>query len=77
MLRWISERRVAREQRRGDARALRAEFELERPRGLAALRALMRDIGDLERARMTAHKRSADEARGRQTAPARVSSGRR
>jgi hypothetical protein len=77
MWRWITERRTARVRRRDDARALRAEFELERPRGLAALRALVRDIGDLERARMTAHKRAADDARGRHTAPSRVSSGRR
>jgi hypothetical protein len=78
MLRWISDGRRAREQRRGDARAVRAEFELDPPRGLAALRGLMRDVGELERARVTAHRRAAEEARdGRRTAPARVSSGRR
>jgi hypothetical protein len=77
MLRSISDRRASRVQRRDDARALRAEFELDRPRGLAALRALVRDVGELERARMTAHKRTADDARGRHAAPTRMSSGRR
>lgn len=67
---WWTQRRLARLRRRVDGRALRAEFELEQPRGLAALRAFSRQIGELERARMTARVRALDELRASRRPPA-------
>ncbi|MDQ6775898.1 MAG: hypothetical protein M3071_06705 [Actinomycetota bacterium] len=62
--------RTKREQRRLDKRALRSEFELDpRPRGFARLRALMADIGELERARIASHTEAAN-LRGRVPEPA-------
>ncbi|MCA1689941.1 MAG: hypothetical protein LC720_05750 [Actinobacteria bacterium] len=45
-------------QRREIARAIRGELELEPPRGLARIRALTSEVGELERARMTALARA-------------------
>jgi hypothetical protein len=50
---WWQRRREARQRRREVGLALRAEFELERPRGLAAVRSLVWGVGELERARIT------------------------
>jgi hypothetical protein len=50
---WWQRRRQTRLRRREIGLALRAEFELERPRGLAALRSLVWGVGELERARIT------------------------
>jgi len=52
--------------------ALRSEFEFERPRGWAALRALVRDVGGLERARITARASAIDDALRRPPAPQRT-----
>jgi hypothetical protein len=48
-------RRAKRERRAQDGRALRSEFELDRPRGFARLRALAASVGDLERERIRSH----------------------
>jgi len=40
---------------------LRSEFELDRPRGLAALRALAASVGDLERERIRSHLAATQE----------------
>ncbi len=50
---WWQRRRQARQRRREVGLALRAEFELERPRGLAAVPSLVWGVGELERARIT------------------------
>jgi len=52
--------------------ALRSEFEFERPRGWVALRALVRDVGGLERARITARASAIDDALRRPPAPQRT-----
>jgi hypothetical protein len=44
-----------------DGRALRAEFELDRPRGLAALRALVATVEELERERIRSHRAAAQQ----------------
>lgn len=49
----LARRRAARRRRALDNQALRAEFELERPRGLVArLKAYAASVEDLERARV-------------------------
>jgi hypothetical protein len=53
MANWWRRRRQARVRRREIGLAIRAEFELERPRGFAALRSLVWGVGELERARIT------------------------
>jgi hypothetical protein len=53
MTNWWRRRREARNRRREVGLAIRAEFELERPRGFAALRSLAWGVGELERARIT------------------------
>jgi len=40
---------------------LRSEFELDRPRGLAGLRALAASVGDLERERIRSHLAATQE----------------
>jgi hypothetical protein len=56
-----------------DARALQSEFELDRPRGLAALRALGSDVGALERERLRTHAGAPPAAVSRpERAPART-----
>lgn len=62
--RW-TQRRQQRRRRREIGNALRSEFELERPRGFAALRELVRGVGELEKARMTARARALDEPTSR------------
>ncbi len=51
MGRW----RAARAHRAADRRAVRSEFELARPWGLAAWRALAASVGELERERIRSH----------------------
>lgn len=63
MVQWLAKRREDRIRRRGDARALRAEFELEPASGMARLRTLLRDVGELERARMSSHAAAREESR--------------
>jgi hypothetical protein len=55
--RWWQRRRAKRERRAQDERALRSEFELDRPRGFGfgRLRALAASVGDLERERIRSH----------------------
>ncbi|HEU0317705.1 MAG TPA: hypothetical protein VFR49_10275 [Solirubrobacteraceae bacterium] len=53
MVNWWRRRRVARARRREIGLAIRAEFELERPRGFAAVRSFVWGVGELERARIT------------------------
>ncbi|MDQ6804732.1 MAG: hypothetical protein M3065_07145 [Actinomycetota bacterium] len=62
-------RRARREQRALDKRALRSEFELDPPRRFAALRKLVADVGELERARIASHVEAAN-LRGRPAEPA-------
>lgn len=47
--------RAARRRRADDRRALRSEFELDRPRGLAALRSLALNVAELEGERIRSH----------------------
>jgi hypothetical protein len=61
--------RARREQRALDKRALRSEFELDRPRRFAALRKLVADMSELERARMASHTAAAN-LRGPRVEPA-------
>jgi hypothetical protein len=51
---------------------VRAEFVLEPPRGLARIRALMREMTELEQARMAAHARALERPRARPAAPRRL-----
>jgi hypothetical protein len=67
---WWTRRRAQRRRRREIARAVRAEFELEPPRGLARIRALMNEVAALEQARMAAHARARERPRP-EPAPAR------
>jgi hypothetical protein len=61
-------RRAAKQLRVARREAIRGEFELERPRGLAEFRALARNVGSLEaerfRTREAAIAESARAARG-------------
>jgi hypothetical protein len=59
LTRW----RNKRERRARDRRALRSEFEIDRPRGFAALRALVADVGALERERIRSHAEAPRAAR--------------
>jgi hypothetical protein len=47
--------RARRKQRALDRQALRSEFELDPPRRFAALRKLVAEMSELERARIAAH----------------------
>ena len=76
MANWWTRRRAQRRRRREVDRAVRAEFELEPPRGPARIRAFMREIGALEQARMAAHARALERPRP-QPAPPRRLAGRR
>ncbi len=69
--RWRAER--ARSAR--NRRAVRAEFELERPHGLAALRALARSVGELEGERIRSHALPARRSVPSAGADARVRAG--
>jgi hypothetical protein len=68
MAAWWTRRRQARVRRREIAAAIRSEWELERPRGLAAVRAHISAVGELERARITSR---AETAGRRPARPAR------
>jgi len=52
---FLRRRRDARKRRADDRRALRSEFELDRPRGLAALRAFATSVVEFERERIRSH----------------------
>lgn len=56
---WIQHRATARRRRQIKA-ATRAEFDLERFRGIAAWRALASNVGELERARIAANRGGGD-----------------
>jgi len=60
MAKWWRQRRKDRLRRREIGIALRAEFDLENPRGWAGMRALIRGVGELERARMIARTEALD-----------------
>lgn len=62
-------RRARRQQRALDRRALRSEFELDRPRRFAGLRKLVAEIGELEQARIASHTQAAN-LRSRPAEPA-------
>ncbi|HWF34265.1 MAG TPA: hypothetical protein VG295_02810 [Solirubrobacteraceae bacterium] len=55
-------RRARRVRRAADRRALTSEFELDRPRGFARLRALAAEMGDLESERIRSHSRPPRQA---------------
>jgi hypothetical protein len=61
--------RARRKQRALDKRALRSEFELDPPRRFAAVRKLVADMSELERARIASHEQAAN-LRRRVPAPA-------
>jgi hypothetical protein len=53
--------RARRKERALDKRALRAEFEIDRPRGFARVRAFVAEVGELEAARLRAHDAAAPQ----------------
>ncbi|MGI8803797.1 MAG: hypothetical protein ACR2KV_16800 [Solirubrobacteraceae bacterium] len=74
MASWGNQRRQERRRRREIGIALRAEFELDRPRGWAAVRALVQNVGELERARMTSSARAREKPLPRPRAAERTTS---
>lgn len=62
---FVGRWREARRERAADRRALRSEFELERPRGLARLRAFAAEVAALEGERMRTREAAVREGASR------------